>query len=373
MDMETSELNYRQKREYLLKADDAIDRRNDIHGRLERTVAEINDLETNQIPFLREELDLWQYNHNDRSTFDNPMAIQLHPIQHGVRQDYPTNPSLYRNLGIPTNIPVVHHRPDIYENNLGPREGIHTSVGLPNLIEGIKIATVGELQDIERELYDAIRTSTPQEEQALTNYLYIVEEQLHKKKMPTLSGRGITKRRRGRPKGSGIAHPFVDKVDKSRGIQPTKRYISFGKYLINTNKLNDDVIAIKRPSGANIVEFPSNRVSKKLSKVVKVIVGGGQPSFNDLSELTEEEKAYLYKISRKAEIADKLSIPTPPRDQQDKDINQFEIMKGELMSGNDSKELVRNFKALLVKLSKNGSLPKNQVNEIMSDLLQMGY
>ena len=191
---------------------------------------------------------------------------------------------------------------------------------------------------------------------------------------PTMTGHGLEpKRRRGRPKGSGIAHPFVDKVDKSRGISPSKRYISFGKYLINTNKLNDDVIAIKRPSGANIVEFPSNRVSKNLSKVVKTIVGGGQPSYGDINALTEDEKHYLYKVSKKAEIADKIAIPTPSRDQMDRDINQFEIMKGELMSGNDSKELVHKFKALLIKLSKNGSLPKNQVNEIMSDLLQMGF
>jgi len=189
----------------------------------------------------------------------------------------------------------------------------------------------------------------------------------------TIHGFGIVKRRRGRPKGSGIAHPFVDKVDKSRGIQPSKRYISFGKYLINTKKLDDDVIAIKRPSGANIVEFPSNKVSRNLSKVIKTIVGGGQPSFGEISNLTEDEKAYLYKVSRKAEIVDKISIPTPSRDQMDRDINQFEIMKGELMSGNDSKELVHKFKALLLKLSKNGSLPKNQVNEIMSDLLQMGF
>ena len=210
-------------------------------------------------------------------------------------------------------------------------------------------------------------------EPQLQPYLNTINAEVYQnKRFPGPGGEGL-KRRRGRPKGSGIAHPFVDKVDKSRGISPAKRYISFGKYLINTKKLDDSIIAIKRPSGANIVEFPSNRVSRNLSKVVKTIIGGGQPSYTDINDLTEDEKAYLYKISRKAEIADKIAIPTPSRDQMDKDINQFEIMKGELMSGNDSKELVHKFKTLLLKLSKNGSLPKNQVNEIMSDLLQMGY
>ena len=186
------------------------------------------------------------------------------------------------------------------------------------------------------------------------------------------SGQGL-KRGRGRPKGSGIVRPFKEKVDLSRGIEPDRRFIKFGKFLINTNKLKDDVVAIKRPSGSNIVEFPSQRVSPHLSHVFKRIIGGGIPSFNELSKLNETERNYLYNVSKKAEIVDKLSIPTPSKDQKDQDIHEYEVMKGEILSGNDNKELIKKFKVHMSKLSRQGVLPKKEVNEILTDLLELGH
>jgi hypothetical protein len=48
-------------------------------------------------------------------------------------------------------------------------------------------------------------------------------------------------------------------------------------------------------------------------------------------------------------------------------------MKGEIMAGNDSKDLIKKFKVHLIKLSKMGSLPKKEVSEIMEELIEMGY
>jgi biopolymer transport protein ExbB/TolQ len=51
-----------------------------------------------------------------------------------------------------------------------------------------------------------------------------------------ISGAGL-KKRRGRPKGSGIA--FKDNIDHAKGIQPVKKYHPFGKYFVNSHKLNN--------------------------------------------------------------------------------------------------------------------------------------
>lgn len=186
-------------------------------------------------------------------------------------------------------------------------------------------------------------------------------------------GHGLKKKGRGRPKGSGIARPFKEKVDLSRGIEPDRRFVKFGRFLINTNKLHDDIVAIKRPSGSNITEFPSQRVSTHLSNVFKKIIGGGVPSFNELSSLNDMERNYLYSVSKKAEIADKLSIPTPSKDQKDKDIHDYEVAKGEILSGNDNREFIKKFKLMVVKLCKSGVLPKKEANEVLSDLVELGF
>ena len=192
-----------------------------------------------------------------------------------------------------------------------------------------------------------------------------------------INGTGV-KRGRGRPRvqGSGIATPkkfLVDKVDHSAGIKPDKKYIPFGKYYIHRHKLNDNILSFRHPSGVSVIGQPAHRVSDKLGNVVRDIVGGKVPSFNDLSGLTEDEKSYLYKVSKRAEIADKLSIPTPSKDAIEKDIHDFEVMKGEIMAGNDSVPLIKKFKLLLLRLSKSGTLPKADVQEIMEELLTLGY
>ena len=193
-----------------------------------------------------------------------------------------------------------------------------------------------------------------------------------------ISGNGL--RRKGRPKGCGVgkktsykesikAHTAYDK-----GVMESPRFVKFGRYLVNNHKLTkDDILTLKQPSGGMLVEFPSVRVSKGLATVIKKMIGGGVPSYNELNGLSEPEKVYLHKISSKANILDKFSIPAPSKDQQEKDIHEFEVLKGEIMAGNDSKELIKKFKLHLMKLSKNGSLPKKEVSEIMEELLQLGF
>lgn len=187
----------------------------------------------------------------------------------------------------------------------------------------------------------------------------------------TVSGLGL--RRRGRPKGSGLVKPLHERIDHTKGIKQGATHIPFGKYILNKNKLDDDIFYFKHSKGSGIKGYPASRISKNLSRVIKTIVGGGVPAFDELNNLSQEEKLYLHKVSKKAGIMDKVSIPTPSKDQQEKDIHQFEVMKGEILAGNDSTETIKKFKLILLKLSRNGTIPKREANEVMEDLISLGY
>ena len=188
-------------------------------------------------------------------------------------------------------------------------------------------------------------------------------------------GVGLPKRRRGRPKGSGVLTqiPIEFNIDRDRGIEQSLKFSPFGKYLIHNAKLRDNVISLKTGTGANVIGLPSTKVSNHLGKIVKTIIGGGIISFEDMNKMSDDEKKYLHTIASKSNIIDKLNIPSPSKDQEEKDLHLFEVYKGEVMAGNDSKELIQKFKALLFKLSKNGTLPKQQVNEILNEILALGY
>jgi hypothetical protein len=188
----------------------------------------------------------------------------------------------------------------------------------------------------------------------------------------SMKGFGLGKKA-GRPKGSGIVKPLAERISKTEGIKQGHTHVPFGKYLLNKNRLDENILSVKHMKGYGIKGHPSKQISKNLSSVLKIIVGGGIPKYDDLSNLSNEEKAYLHNVSKKAGIIDKLSIPTPSKDVYDRDIHDFDVMKGEILAGNDSTILIKKFKLLLLKLSKNGIIPKRETSEIMEDLLQLGY
>jgi hypothetical protein len=186
-----------------------------------------------------------------------------------------------------------------------------------------------------------------------------------------------------RMQGTGVGRAVVSKVrgdviapssvNWEGGVKASQRFVPLGRYVINSHRLQDDIVAIKRPRGGCLKDFPSTRISRRLGAVIRNIVGGGVPTFNDLDELDDNERAYLHKLAKESNILERLSIPAPKKSEIDKELNDFEIMKGEIIAGNDNKELIKKFKMLILKLSNKNIIPKPQVRELLFDLTNMGY
>jgi len=202
-----------------------------------------------------------------------------------------------------------------------------------------------------------------------------------KAEMKAITGSGLKKRGRGRPKGrakgSGVAKPYAEvvksKADYEQGIQESPRFVKFGRYLVNQKMLGDGIFSIKSVGGYRVPDVPATRLSKNLQGVITKMIKGGNLSYDELSTLTEPEKVFLHKVSKKSNIIDKFSIPTPSMDTKDKDIHEFEVMKGEILAGNDNKDLIKKFKTHILKLSREEILPKKEVSEIMEILLELGH
>lgn len=194
---------------------------------------------------------------------------------------------------------------------------------------------------------------------------------------PKKTGTGLRRGRVPRPLENQFQHytvlsPNVD-IDMSAGVKAAPRYVPFGRYVIHRGQLDKNIVSIKRPRGGAIAQFGSKRVSMKLGALLRKVIGGSIPSFDEIQSLDEVEKEYLYRLSELSDIMDKVNIPTPNKDQNEKDVNTFEIMRGQILAGNDSEELIQNFKQLIIRLSKKGLIPKRQVNELLFDFTQNGY
>ena len=129
---------------------------------------------------------------------------------------------------------------------------------------------------------------------------------------------------------------------------------------------------IKYPSGAKHPEMPTQRISEDLTKVLKEMADGKMPQYHHFQGLGIKDKELLHNVVRHTQFKD-LQVPSPNKEALDKELDRFEILKGEIEAGNDNKELIREFKVMLMKFMRQGRIPKAQVNEIMEHLLLMGH
>ena len=158
-----------------------------------------------------------------------------------------------------------------------------------------------------------------------------------------------------------------------RGVAEDEKYIPFGRYVISKRQLEKDIVALKTKTGASLNGMPSTRVSKEFAKAMRSISGGSAPSFDEIQNMTDEERHYLHKIATTARIADRLKIPSPDKSKDEQDINRFNVLRGQVSAGQDSREAIKELKLLIIKLKNKDLLPARQAKDILYELTELGY
>jgi hypothetical protein len=65
-----------------------------------------------------------------------------------------------------------------------------------------------------------------------------------------------------------IVKPLSERIDKTKGIKQGHTHVPFGKYLLNRNRLDEDIVSFKHDKGYGVKGYPSKRVSKNLSNIL---------------------------------------------------------------------------------------------------------
>jgi hypothetical protein len=158
------------------------------------------------------------------------------------------------------------------------------------------------------------------------------------------------------------------KAAREAAREPVVEGAGFGKYVIQSDKLKDDIVSIRTKKGRNHPHLPTKRVSKGLGVVLRHIAGGSNPSYDDLHRLSDEDRSHLADLVRICKVD--VSVP---EGSDKEDLHQFDILQGELGAGNDSPELIKKLKGVIMRLMNKGRLPKGQGREILTDLVALGY
>ena len=173
--------------------------------------------------------------------------------------------------------------------------------------------------------------------------------------------------------GEGAVKSRKDKFKKRVefvGEKP-KPYISFGKFYLNRHKLNDDILQIKGEGGQN-TNFKTRRISPTLKSVLQSLLENKTPDFSLVSKLSDADKNNLHEAIQITKY-DKITIDAPSKTADEKIANEFDVLRGSILGGNDSPTAIKRFKLLLVKLMNSKRIPRGEANDILFELAELGY
>ena len=159
---------------------------------------------------------------------------------------------------------------------------------------------------------------------------------------------------------------------KGSGVSKNKALAPFGHYAIDLEDLKSNNINLYTIKGNRQRKVPRQAIGGNVANVIKSIVVGRRPKPKDVLSLNDDEREYLAGVGVAAKIDDLKEMPTRKKTEEEKEVHEFEVLKGQIGAGNDNPELVKDFKAKLVKLVKAKKVNKNAAHEILLELASLG-
>ena len=152
-----------------------------------------------------------------------------------------------------------------------------------------------------------------------------------------------------------------------RGLEPveTPSHIQFGKYLLHANNMNKSVLSVHHKGGGRVQSIPVQSVSEDLRDFIVEVLQHKKASQKEFNRLPLREQKLFEKISKGAGVHHTLGLK-PVKTDEDNDMEErFEVLKGEWFAGNNSHELVRELRKIVIHFMEEGRLTKSQARELL--------
>jgi len=144
------------------------------------------------------------------------------------------------------------------------------------------------------------------------------------------------------------------------------RYFEFGDVLVSIPQLKKNILSVRRGK----TYLCSHLIGDDLKNMMLDYRDHKKFDFGRYSQLTGNDKVVINEILRTSKMDDELKIRISD-DDMGKLIKRFDILKGEVQAGNDSKELLTELKQVVLKLVKLGKLPLKQSFHLMLELVSI--
>ena len=155
--------------------------------------------------------------------------------------------------------------------------------------------------------------------------------------------------------------------------QETKNntYINIGKYLVHRNNLLGGKLQVRSPNKNQVYGFKSQNITNNIKDILLKLNKKEPISFKDVDKLNEQEKNQLYTIGKKLHVSELFDIPSTLKSNEDKLKDEFFLLRGSIMAGNNNPELLRKFKIVLLEMKNNKLISLQEYNEVLNILLEI--
>jgi hypothetical protein len=154
------------------------------------------------------------------------------------------------------------------------------------------------------------------------------------------------------------------------GIKVYKRpvNIEFGKYVLNTNKLDKQILHLKGRAGGALSWFQAVPISDAFTELLNDMISTNTVNKHLLKSLDKDEQRTFYEVCDKSGLLSHFKLEKP-EDTTEKDLmNKFQILLGEYKAGSNSPLLIQQLRKHIIYFTERGRIPKQKALAMLTEL-----
>lgn len=160
------------------------------------------------------------------------------------------------------------------------------------------------------------------------------------------------------------------KIGKGIEVREKKpHYKTFGKYVIHMGHLLDRNIAnFKYPSLGSIPSIRPLNISDDYKEFILDTLENEKPNERILRKLPIEEQKHFERVVLGAGLLNTFSLKRVGENEEKKEVDRFNILRGEILAGNNNENVIKELKGLVVKFINDGKIRRQEGLNMLMEL-----
>jgi hypothetical protein len=150
------------------------------------------------------------------------------------------------------------------------------------------------------------------------------------------------------------AKGFNKKVGYGVMVENEPNYYTFGSKMIHYPSLKNGQLRVRYPSGSQVPSLPLESISEDMAHFIEDLIRNHKINGRLFEALQDEDKTLFAKMSKVCGVDTVLGLPQTYKDVHEDDIKRFELLRGSIIAGNNSPELLSELKQLTSRLMEVG-------------------